>query len=68
MRYQQARDGDWIEPRRSGYRVRCCDCDLVHVIDLRLVRRGSSTRVQYRARRDARATAAARRRRRAREA
>jgi Zn-finger protein len=47
---------EWIQPRR-GYKMRCCDCRLVHELEFRV--RGS--RVQYRARRHERATAASRR-------
>lgn len=58
MRYQQAHDGDWIEPvRRKGFRIRCCDCGLVHVVNFR-VRRG---KLQFQVFRDSKATAAARR-------
>lgn len=55
--YRQ-RDGEWVQPiRRSGYKLGCCDCGLVHVVDFR-VRKG---RIQFRAIRNRRATAAMRR-------
>jgi hypothetical protein len=58
MKYEQVHDGEWIEPKpQRGHRMRCCDCSLIHVMDFR-VRKG---RVQFRPRRDKRATAAARR-------
>lgn len=44
MRYIQVVDGEWVQPRRRHY-VRCCDCGLVHRIDVR-VRAG---RVEFRA-------------------
>ncbi len=47
---------EWIRPKRS-YRMRCCDCRLVHQMQFR-VRAG---RIEYRARRHERATAASRR-------
>lgn len=50
---------DWIQPVRKGYKMRCCDCGLVHVLDFRV----SKGRVQFRARRDQRATGQIRRRR-----
>lgn len=53
MRYQPVIDGDWIRPTPRGYRAACCDCGLVHVVDFRF-RRGY---VEFRVRRDARATA-----------
>lgn len=52
MRYVTARDGEWLQPVRQGYRLACCDCGLVHRVDFRVVR----GRIQFRARRNARAT------------
>lgn len=56
--YRQVHDGEWVQPVRRGYRMMCCDCSLVHVLNFR-VRRGS---IQIQAIRHKRATAAARRR------
>jgi hypothetical protein len=55
----------WIQPRPRGYRMMCCDCGLVHGVDFRVVKYagGKRTKVQFRAWRDARATAATRRQR-----
>lgn len=47
---------DWIQPLMSGYRMACCDCGLVHTLDFRV----EGDRVQFRASRHARATAARR--------
>ena len=44
MKYPELDAGEWIEPKRHGYLLRCCDCSLVHRIDFR-VRRG---RAQFR--------------------
>lgn len=56
-RYPKPEANEWIQPVRRGYRMRCCDCDLVHELDFRVV----SGRVQFRVRRNQRATAACRR-------
>jgi hypothetical protein len=56
-RYHQLFDGDWVLIARRGHRHMCCDCALVHVIDIRDGRDGTELRF----RRDNRATAAARR-------
>jgi hypothetical protein len=48
---------DWVQPVRKGYRIACCDCNLVHTMDFR-VRKGQ---VQFRVRRNDRSTAALRR-------
>jgi hypothetical protein len=58
VKYTQVYDQEWFRPTpQSGHKMRCCDCALIHVMDFR-VRDG---KVEIRARRDKRATAAARR-------
>lgn len=57
MKYQQLGNGEWTKPVRSGYKMRCCDCGLVHKVDFKI----SRGRVWLRAFRDMRATAACRR-------
>ena len=47
----------WVRPVIQGYRMSCCDCGLVHVMDFR-VRDGVP---EFRARRDGRATGQTRR-------
>lgn len=47
----------WIAPRRSGYRLACCDCGLVHNMQFRVV----DKQIQFRAQRNARATGQIRR-------
>lgn len=56
-RYEQIHDGEWFTPKRKGFREQCCDCGLVHIVDYRIV----NGQIQFRSRRDARATAAVRR-------
>ncbi len=68
----------WVAPVMSGYRMRCCDCGLVHELEFQVIRQGreyddgtwaiiptegKSFRVMMRAKRSARATAAVRRKR-----
>lgn len=48
---------DWIHPL-PGYRMACCDCGLVHELEFRIDDLG---RVNFRARRNNRSTAALRR-------
>ena len=59
MKYEHI-DG-WVQPVRNGYRIMCCDCGLVHRIDFRTVEGPSGRVIQYRSRRDERATGQARR-------
>ena len=32
----QMEAGEWVQPITEGYRMACCDCDLVHLVDFRL--------------------------------
>ena len=59
--YKQAKDGEVIVPRMRGYKIRCCDCGLTHRVDFAVVRHGGRHHVAFKATRDVRATAAARR-------
>ena len=61
--YEEPKAGEWVQPVPRGYKLRCCDCGLVHTIDFRVVKwaEGKRTKVQFRAYRDQRATAAIRR-------
>ena len=63
MHYPTVQDGEWVQPKRKGYKMMCCDCGLVHKINFRLVGR-LHKRIQSQAFRDNRATAAARRKKR----
>lgn len=49
--------GEWTRPRMRNFREQCCDCGLIHRLDFRIVH----GRIEFRTRRDDRATAAARR-------
>jgi hypothetical protein len=55
--YEVISYGEWTRPRMKNFREQCCDCGLIHRLDLRIV----DDRVEFRTRRDDRATAAARR-------
>lgn len=60
-RYEEVKAGQWVQPVRKGYRMACCDCGLVHILDFRTVKISPTARkVQFRAFRDERATAAMR--------
>ena len=57
LRYHTLADGEWIRPVRNGFRERCCDCGLVHIVDYRV----TDGVLEFRVRRDQRATTKARR-------
>lgn len=57
MAYKRPKTGVWVQPVRRGYRLACCDCGLVHTMDVR-IHRG---RVQFRVFRNNRATGQMRR-------
>lgn len=58
--YDKVQSGEWVQPRRRGYRMMCCDCGLVHILNFRVVRHGLGHKVQFQAFRHNRATASAR--------
>jgi hypothetical protein len=45
--------GEWTRPRLRNFREQCCDCGLIHRLDFRVV----DGRIEFRTRRDDRATA-----------
>lgn len=57
--YFAGQDGwcEWVQPIADGYKMSCCDCDLVHEMQFRI----EGEHVQFRARRHNRATAQKRR-------
>jgi hypothetical protein len=55
--YHVIRYGEWTRPRLRNFREQCCDCGLIHRLDFRII----EGRIEFRTRRDDRATAAARR-------
>lgn len=62
MKCRVAQDGEWITPKRRGYRLQCCDCGLRHRLNFRLVRTlNGGHSIQFQAFRDNRATAQVRR-------
>lgn len=63
VKYETVLDGEWVQPIRHGYRMKCCDCGLVHRVDYRIVKYagGRRAKMQFRAWRDDRATALTRR-------
>jgi hypothetical protein len=57
-KYEVIAYGAWTRPRKRNFREQCCDCGLIHRLDFRIVEGA----IEFRTRRDERATAAARRR------
>ncbi len=42
--------GEWVQPIRKGYRMKCCDCGLVHRLDFKLVSYGDNKhKIRFRA-------------------
>lgn len=56
-KYFKRQDGQWFVVRRSGCKIRCCDCGLTHTVNFRIVGR----RLFMQAFRNNRATGQARR-------
>ena len=57
MKYETPEEGQWVQPIRKGYKMRCCDCGLVHNLDFRI----KNKRAQFRAFRNERSTGQVRR-------
>ncbi len=36
--FPDVQSGQWVQPRRRGYLMMCCDCGLVHRFNFRLVK------------------------------
>ncbi len=64
MNYRQVEAGEWVQPIRRGYKLVCCDCDLVHTVNFRLAKKSNGACfIQFQAFRDEPATVAARKKR-----
>ena len=76
-RMYEGEDGwsEWVQPRHNTYQMMCCDCGLVHELQFGVVKGDRASefvnveartegKVIFRARRNVRATAASRRRKR----
>jgi len=57
LTYPRLKANEWQQPIKKGYRMACCDCGLVHDMDFRIV----EGKIQFRARRNNRATGQLRR-------
>ena len=56
-KYKQVKAGEWIQPVDYGYKMACCDCGLVHVLNFRI----HEGEIQFQAFRDKAATSQIRR-------
>ena len=50
-RYPLVSAGEWVQPNAHDYRMKCCDCGLIHSFQFRVVKYagGRRTKVQFRA-------------------
>lgn len=55
--YETPKENEWVQPVRKDYKMCCCDCGLVHEMDFRVLK----GKVQFRVRRNNRATGQVRR-------
>lgn len=60
-KYKIEKSGEWVQPIRKGYKLACCDCGLVHLMEFRLLKYGKRHKIQFRAYRAERSTAMMRR-------
>ena len=48
--FPTVQSGEWVQPRRRGYWMKCCDCGLVHRMNFRLVPYGQGKfKIQFQA-------------------
>jgi hypothetical protein len=57
-KWEQLHDGEWRQPVKRGFLDQCCDCGLVHRMEFRIK---DGDKIEFRAFRDEKKTAAARR-------
>jgi hypothetical protein len=36
MKCHPVAPGEWVQPRRRGYYMQCCDCGLIHRMNFRI--------------------------------
>ena len=60
-KYYLPEENEWVTPVKRNYKLACCDCGLVHRVDFRLTMVGKKVVLQFRVRRDNRATGQMRR-------
>lgn len=44
-RFKKVKSGEWVQPVKRNYYMKCCDCGLVHRMNFRIV----DGRVQFQA-------------------
>ncbi len=62
-KYPDVKGGEWVHPAKKGYKMACCDCGLVHVLEFAHIPWGRGRKIVMRAWRDNRATGQMRRHR-----
>lgn len=64
MSYAKPKAGEWVQPVMDGYLMKCCDCELVHRMNFRVVRGPGKYQVQFQVWRHSPKTRKAKKRRR----
>ena len=36
--FDEVKSGEWVQPRRRNYYMKCCDCGIVHRMNFRLIK------------------------------
>lgn len=49
MKYTPVKNGEWISPIKKGYKMKCCDCGLVHVLEFKHIPYGNGKKIIFRA-------------------
>lgn len=48
-RYPDVKEGEWVRPVMKGYKMKCCDCGLVHIYDFKVIQWGRGHKILLRA-------------------
>jgi hypothetical protein len=59
--FRDIQSDQWVNPKRRGFKMACCDCGLVHDVDFRISKTAQGNQIQMRMRRNRRSTAMIRR-------
>jgi len=49
--FDKVADGEWVQPEMTGYKMKCCNCALVHVLDFEIFNDDEGHYLKFRAKR-----------------
>lgn len=49
MKFKPVKNGEWVRPIKKGYKMKCCGCGLVHVLEFKHIPYGNGRKIIFRA-------------------